>query len=416
MPPTAVVMNMFYTGLGIARSLGERGVPVIGLSSQRRIYGNFTRYARVLRAPDSRNRPEALLPWLLDLGKRLKSRAVIFPTRDDDAIFLDRFRKELQEHYILTVPESSVLYACLDKWQTYQWAKSVGVPAPRCWLVESEADLPRIQGELSYPCVLKAVAAYQWHKGDNWQMVGGRKAIAIGSWAELLAEYAAVGRAEKRVLLQELVPGSDDCLRIAACCLDRDSKWIAGFNTQKLLQDPPEFGTGCIVQAADFPELLEFTARLLESMRFTGIAEVEYKWNPASRAYQLIEINPRPWDQHRLGWASGLDLIYLTYCEHAGLPQPAMVKRTAGCKWVAEDCFIRVALRLLWRRDPQFRTVLRLLRGERIYAIWSAKDPLPLLIYAVTRFIPATIAGVSRAVWDRLLAFKENRKERLAYE
>ena len=27
MPPTAVVMNMYYTGLGIARSLGARGVP-----------------------------------------------------------------------------------------------------------------------------------------------------------------------------------------------------------------------------------------------------------------------------------------------------------------------------------------------------------------------------------------------------
>ena len=27
MRPTAVVMNMFYTGLGIARSLGERGSP-----------------------------------------------------------------------------------------------------------------------------------------------------------------------------------------------------------------------------------------------------------------------------------------------------------------------------------------------------------------------------------------------------
>ena len=33
-------MNMFYTGLGIARSLGEHGVSVIGLSAHRRIYGN----------------------------------------------------------------------------------------------------------------------------------------------------------------------------------------------------------------------------------------------------------------------------------------------------------------------------------------------------------------------------------------
>jgi len=34
MSPVAVVMNMFYTGLGIARSLGEQGIPVIGLTAQ----------------------------------------------------------------------------------------------------------------------------------------------------------------------------------------------------------------------------------------------------------------------------------------------------------------------------------------------------------------------------------------------
>ena len=55
--PPAVVMNMFYTGLGIARSLGEHKIPVIGLTSQRGIYGNFTRYAKTVFCPDSRREP-----------------------------------------------------------------------------------------------------------------------------------------------------------------------------------------------------------------------------------------------------------------------------------------------------------------------------------------------------------------------
>ena len=37
MTPIAVVMNLFYTGLGVARSLGEKGVRVIGLTAHRRI-------------------------------------------------------------------------------------------------------------------------------------------------------------------------------------------------------------------------------------------------------------------------------------------------------------------------------------------------------------------------------------------
>src|ERR1017187_6137252 len=103
MRPTAVVMNMFYTGLGIARSLGEQGIPVIGLTSQHRIYGNFTRYAKTVFCPDSRREPEALFAWLMQMGKNLGHRSVIFPTRDDDVAFLDRFRRALDQYFILTI-------------------------------------------------------------------------------------------------------------------------------------------------------------------------------------------------------------------------------------------------------------------------------------------------------------------------
>ena len=36
-------------------------------------------------------------------------------------------------------------------------------------------------GEVTYPCVLKPVSAHQWRQGNNWQIVGSRKAIGISS-------------------------------------------------------------------------------------------------------------------------------------------------------------------------------------------------------------------------------------------
>jgi predicted ATP-grasp superfamily ATP-dependent carboligase len=402
MEPTAIVLNMFYSGLGIARSLGERGVPVIGLTAQRGIYGNFTRYAKVIHAPDSRKEPEALLRYLRGMGKGMKQRGVIFPTRDDDTVFLDRFREELQEFYSLVLPESGALHACLDKWETYQWAERAAVPTPKCWLVEGEEDLRRIRGELTFPCVLKAVAAHQWRKGSNWQTVGGRKAIAISSWDELSREYAVVSRAEKRVLLQEMIAGGDECLLIAACYLDRESKLVAGFNTQKLVQVPEGFGTGCIVRGVDRPEIFEPAARVLQAMRFTGIAEVEFKWDAAKGEFRLIEINPRPWDQHRLGHACGVDLIYLAYAEHAGLTRPAFHRQAPEYKWIAEDAFLLAAMQLLWTRNPQLGSLFRRARGKRIYAIWWARDPLPLLVYALARFLPSVAGSGVRAVWSLL--------------
>jgi predicted ATP-grasp superfamily ATP-dependent carboligase len=398
MRPVAVVMNMYHTGLGIARSLGEHGVRVIGLTSRRGFYGNFTRYAKTVFCPDSRNEPEALLAFLLKMRQEVAGRLVIFPTRDDDLLFLDRYRKELQEGFVLAVPETAVLKVCLNKWETHLLAQRAGVSVPKCWLVENAEDLARTIAEVAYPCVLKPISTPDWRRGNNWNIVGSRKAIAVSSPGELLAEYTAIAHASPRMVVQEVIPGGDDTLAITACYLNRDSQFVAAFNTQKLLQFPEGFGTGCILQTAHYPELLAPTLRLLQSLRFTGIAEVEYKWDRAAGEYKLIEINPRPWDQHRLGQASGADLAYIAYCEHAGERQPPVGGSAVNTKWVADDTFLMTAAELLRRRDPKLRTLFRLARGKRIYAIWSMRDPLPFAVYLMLTFIPTVVGGGLRLI------------------
>jgi predicted ATP-grasp superfamily ATP-dependent carboligase len=404
-------MNLFYTGLGIARSLGERGVPVIGLSAHDGHYGNYTRFARTIACADSQKEPEALRRQLIELGNTLGHRSVLFPTRDHDLIFLARFRDELERHFSLVIPGPDALERCLNKWDTYLAATHASVPTPQCWLIEGTEDLRKIE-EVTYPCILKPLAAHLWRSGDNWEVVGGRKAIPVASREELLAEYAVIARAEPRVLIQQLIPGGDDCLVVAACYMDRQSRFQAGFNTQKLVQTPTGFGTGCIVQSADRPELFDGTIRLLQAMRFTGVAEVEYKWDATDRQYKLIEINPRPWDQHRLGAACGVDLVYLAYCDHAGLPAPDMQVRITPRKWIAEDALVMAALRLAWRREPGVRTLLRQARGKKQYAIWSKTDPLPFIAY-LARLIPSLIGMAVQGI-RRLLAGRFAVRQKMA--
>jgi len=406
--PTAIVMNMFYTGLGIARSLGERRIPVVGLSAHRGIYGNFTRYAQVRRSPDSREAPDKLLEFLLELGKELGGRNIIFPTRDDDVLFLDRYRTELSENFIPVIPPEQALNACLDKWQTYLCAQRSAVPVPRSWKIESEEDVLHAARELRFPCVLKPISSHSWRKEANWNHVGCRKAIGIVSMDRLLEEYTRVAAVDRRVLLQEMVPGPDDQLMVAACFVDRASGFFAGFTVQKLAQEPEGFGTGCIVKTADFPELLRPTARLLMQMGFSGIAEVEYKRDPCGE-YKLIEVNPRPWDQHRLGHCCGVDLVYLAYCHYAGLALPAMEQQSEEHKWIAEDVLAMAFLRSLSRRDGRFRQLWKLAWGQRIYGIWSADDPFPLIAYVLSRF-SITVAG---AIFSRLGSVLRRRVSRI---
>ena len=350
-------------------------------------------------APDSRDEPEKLLVFFLELRKTVAAGAVIFPTRDADVIFLDRFREALLPHFVPFIPERGALDVCLDKWETYLAARRAGVATPKCWLVNSDEALRQSLPEITYPCVLKPAVADSWRTSSNWDQVGRRKAIGITCQTELLAEYARIARAEARTLVQEMIPGDDSNLVIAACYLDRQSDWVAGFNTQKLVQIPEGFGTGCIVQAAQRPELFQPALRLLRDIHFSGIAEVEFKWNAAKSEYQLIEINPRLWDQHRLGKGCGADLAWLAYCEYAGIERPPLAIRPSAEKWIAEDVFVSAALGLLRRRGSRLRSLLLLAKGKRIYGVWSASDPLPSLAYWTLVLIPRFIGAAVRSIW-----------------
>ncbi len=398
-------MNMFYTGLGIARSLGEQGVRVIGLTSHRGSYGNYTRYAQLRFCPNSREEPEALLEFLLRLGEQMQDAAVIFPTRDDDVMFLQRFREQLSPRFVLLLPENSALQACLDKWETYEWAQAVGIPSPRSWKVDSEEDLVRIAPEISFPCVLKPRSAHLWRKAGNWEKVGHRKAIAISSPENCSLHTVTSLERIARALLQELVSGGDDSLYVAACYLDRQCNFISGFTAQKLLQVPEGFGTGCIVQAVNRPDLLVMASELLQKMRFTGIAEVEFKWDHSCRDYKLIEVNPRPWDQHRLGKACGVDLIYTAYCDLLGLPVSRPALQQTGHKWIAEDVFAVAFLQSLWKRNGNVFSLLRLARGKRTYAVWSVRDPLPFLALLGKQLGPELIMTLLRRLASSIRRF-----------
>jgi predicted ATP-grasp superfamily ATP-dependent carboligase len=408
-------MNMFYTGLGIARSLGARGIPVIGLSARRAVYGNFTRYAKVRRCPDSREAPQELLQFLLGMAKEFPQGGILFPTRDDDVLFLDSFRAKLASHYTLLLPETHPLETCLNKWKTHQAALFAGIASPATWKIRSEDELRAILPEIAFPCVLKPVFAQHWRRPGNWQLVGCRKAVGVASTQELLDEYRRIARAESQVLVQELIPGRDDRLWIAACYMNRLGKFAGGFTAQKLVQVPEAFGTGCVVQTVDRPDLLELAVGLLTKIEYTGIAEVEFKQD-ADGGFKLIEINPRPWDQHRLGYACGTDLMYQAYRDLARLKDPPARQSGSGHKWIAEDVYWLLLLRSLVKRDGRFCEWRRLANGNRTYAISSIKDPLPTLCFIFMQIFPQLVSTAFTLVRSRFVRFLKLENRGFRYE
>jgi D-aspartate ligase len=385
-----IIMNLFYTGVGIARDLAGRGLRIMGLSSHPQIYGNFTRFCTVRPAPNSQKEPEALLEFLLDASHEFRG-AVIFPTRDFDVLFLDRYRLALEPHYRLALPPREALLRVLDKHALVCAARKAGVEVPRTSVLRSRDELPRVAEEVKFPCVVKPVRAYDWRQNDNWQAVGGRKAFLVRTREELDRGYESVRHAHPEALVQEWIPGDTGDLVILGAYVREDSQPLAWFTARKLVQSPDDFGTGCMVQSEDIPELLAPTLRLWRTLGYRGMAEVEYKRDSRTGTLSLIEMNGRHWDQHSLGRVSGINLSLTAYLDLTGHRLEPMRKPVARATWIAEDSLLFYALRGIYRREVRLHRLSRLVRGPRIYAIFSWTDPWPFIRYMFSFVLPAIV-------------------------
>ena len=394
--PPVLILNLFYTGLGIARALASHGMRLIGLSAHRQIYGNFTRFCEALRSPNSQEEPEQLVEFLLKYAAKFKG-AVIFPTRDADVLFLDRFREELQPTYRLAIPPRQVLRNVINKDLLVQAAIQAGVPVPRTLLVRNGADLRRVGEVVGFPCVLKPVSSVDWRRGDNWALAGGRKAFAAESAAELDEEYERLAKITPEVLVQEWIPGGVEDIVVLGGYVGEKSEPLGYFTARKIVQSPPDFGTGCVVESIAIPELLAPTLRLWRALGYRGMAEVEYKRDARDGRYKLIEINTRHWDWHQLGGASDVNLSWLAYQDLIGRTVSGVEPSICRAKWIAEDVLLRHCAENLYqthRLIPQFWDKIS---GRRMYGIFKWNDPLPLVRYSFAVLIPDLFkAGVKK--------------------
>lgn len=389
-------MNMYYSGLAIARDLAGAGIKVVGLSSDRSIYGNFTRFCDVRRAPSSQAEPEQLAEYLQKISDELHG-AVIFPTRDADVVFLDRYREQLA-NYRLSIPSRGALGRVLNKGLLACTAHTAGIPVPRTIVVRSASELKLVSEGIGFPCVVKPVSAHLWHGGNRWETVGCRKAFRVDSPEILSQEYKQVAAVSSEVLVQEWIPGSSNEIVIMGGYFGHSSQALGYFCARKLMQEPEDFGTGCLVQNLPLEELVEPSVRLCRSLNYRGMAEIEYKYDANTREYKLIEINARHWDWHQLARMSGVNLTRVAYSDLTGHALDSSTSRKTGGKWIAEDAFMLHAAAAIYKRRVKLRTLLQQLSGPKMFAIFAWDDPLPFLRYGLQSMLPA----IGKMAWAKL--------------
>jgi len=323
----AIVIGEHCRGLGLVRSLGRHGIPVWVLEPEGELLASTSRYCRN-RLPWPRGTDSEQIDYLCSLHARHQLDGwTLFPTNDETTALLARHHAELATRFRMTVPSWDVLAWAYDKRLTNQLAAGIDVDFPKTLDVRGRDDLTSL--DLRFPVVLKPA----FKKGDN--RFTRDKAWRADDLTTLRTRYDEardlVG--SDVIMIQELIPGGGGTqFSYGALCVE--GRVLASVTARRTRQYPLEFGhSSSFVETVENPAVEQAASRLLAAMRYTGIAEVEFKYDGRDGRYKLLDVNPRAWTWHALCAAAGVDFPYLMWRSVHGESVPE-IRGRAGVRWV----------------------------------------------------------------------------------
>ena len=344
--------------------------------------GTRSRYCTDAYRPLMQSESE-LLVLLRDLGQRLPTRAVLIPTGDAEVLFMSRNRGPLSEFFDFRLTEEEGLELLANKRSQYEHAAKLGVPVPRTYAVDGSGRLEKVAGLVAYPCVIKPVYSHLWFRHRESAGAGGWGKLALAkSRGELIAAYDGMARSGLELIVQEVVEGGDDQLYGLYAYLDEQSEPLALFVRKKLRQWPLGYGLGCLSVSVRQPEVVEYGLKLLKSVGFRGLANIEFKRDARDGEFKLIEVNVRGASQTALPINAGVDIPYIAYQDCLGEPVEPVSTYNEGVKWV--DLGMDVMAALEHRRQGRLSiwSWLRSIWDCRSYAYFAWDDPVPFLRHA----------------------------------
>ncbi len=123
----------------------------------------------------------------------------------------------------------------------------------------------------------------------------------------------------------------------------------------------------------------ELACRFLKSLDYTGVVEVEFKYDRRDRQYKLLDVNGRFWTWNGIGALAGADFPYLAWRQALGQTVASGRTRT-GVAWMHGSRDIIAAYQEFSCGALKLSDYLAGLRKPMAFASFALDDPLPAIV------------------------------------
>jgi predicted ATP-grasp superfamily ATP-dependent carboligase len=388
------------SSLAVTRSLGHRQIQVTVADEGRGGLAGASRYCqRVVRVPSPARSPEAFVSAIRDEVSRGRHRVVI-PADDVTLSLVSQARSQFDGLVALPFPDFDTIRTAHDKGALAGLASEEGIPIPKTLVMRDPADLESAIKHVGLPAVVKPRMSRfplrgQWNDGSGVHYVR--------TPSELGEAVRAVQQLVPYPLVQEHIPGEG---RGIFALMNR-GRLRAAFAHRRIREKPPSGGVSVLSESVDLdPQLLEHAERLLEALKWHGVAMLEFKRDRRDGVSKLLEINGRFWGSLQLTVDSGVDFPYLLYrLAVDGDIEPVFTYRV-GVRlrwWLGDLDWLLLRLREKGTLARRLRAISEFLRpaGRMTkHEVYRTDDPAPALA-EYSQYLSAAFRGAMERLGGR---------------
>ncbi len=384
--PAAIVLGIDTPiGVTVIRELGQNGVRVHGIGRNNQAIGRGSRYCTSFSV-----RPSGLIKdWLPALIRQTGAKALL-AISEDDLVALAALPQEIEGCQILT-PRGEPLMIVLDKAQTLTHAQAIGIDVPLSWQPVKGEDFAVRAATLRYPIIAKWAdppAMVDRLAAAGLPLIKAEYVHSAAALCALINRYEGVGAWP---LIQSYCPG----VGLGQMMHMADGKATLRFQHRRLHEMPPEGGISTLCTDEPLTQHQAQIAKseaLLARIGWDGPAMVEYRHDPSTGRYWLMEINGRFWGSLPLASHCGARFAWESY-RRAVLGQTNMLPtpKHRHARYMIPET--RRLIQIIFKRsaiaDPRFKPtpvadLWRYLSGffdpKMRYFLFRWSDPGPLFV------------------------------------
>jgi predicted ATP-grasp superfamily ATP-dependent carboligase len=275
-------------------------------------------------------------------------------------------KTNLSNHYKVGAESWDKVKLFYNKTESYPLVEKLKIPCPKTFVVSNQKELNELSKTVEYPVIIKPSVMMDFYRQFR------KKVIQCNCPEELINNYkTAVSRIKARdILVQEVIPGSSDNLYSVGVNMHNGNS-INAIVVRRSRQHPIMYGNATTyAETVDLPELLKYAKKLLNYVDYSGLAEVEFKYDKRDGKYKFLEVIPRTWKWHIITQKANIPLLENYYNIQYGLP--VVEEKTVQASWRHDllDQIVKLGMRYK-------RLSTKQQKQEKISAVWSSADFWP---------------------------------------